>query len=103
MFRAFLHNENEQVKNIEYISEYKEFKNENELQNYLNIKSNNGFELIKIKNTIKSFLKPLYGYYIFKKETIEIQEMSINEYINNIIMLKKVLETIHAPYMDHNN
>ena len=33
----------------------------------------------------------------------ECEEMSIDEYMNYTIMLKKVLETIHAPFMEHNN
>jgi hypothetical protein len=33
----------------------------------------------------------------------ECDEMSIDEYMNYTLMLKKVLETIHAPYMDHQN
>lgn len=35
--------------------------------------------------------------------TEDLENMSIDEYMNCLIMLKSVLETIHAPYLDHNN
>lgn len=103
MFRAFLRNEKEEITKFEYLSEEKKIKNISELNEYLNEKSNNGYEFVKKHDTIKTLIYPYFGTYTFKKETKESDTMTIGEYMDNLILLKEVLRIIHAPYQKSDN
>jgi hypothetical protein len=100
LFRAFLHLEREEKKNIEYFTEYKKLKSINEYQEYLKVKSEEGYELIEKQKTFKTLFFPYYGIYLFKKEEIELDNMSIQDYIDNHVYLRDVLRIIHAPYQN---
>lgn len=94
LFRAFLHNELTHDKKVEFLVEKKKLKAE-EVNEYLNIKSENGFEFIKKERYL------FYSIYYFRKETIDKEDnMTYQQYTDYQIMLKQVLRLIHAPYLN---